>query len=245
MMMGNSPIAEALYKHRVGQARAKKARPGSSMTVMKPKTGFLGDVRRFITTGLEMTPFGMLGGGGTKAVTVATYRALGRRAGRQAAVTLKKTPTVVKVGAAATAAGATIEGASQLVERLSGTKYDLRDPVAQALRRAAGGVRDVARRQTGFGGKKMAGGLKVGGQLPPTHQVVRVWQTFPGGPVFARLSDGHIAVQKKDGTIKHYRPYRPVVIPRRWNARSMGRVATALKRQRKMAQKIMKLTGGK
>jgi len=88
------------------------------------------------------------------------------------------------------------------------------------------------------------GGLAVGQELPPSHVVVRTWQTFPGGPIFARLADGHIAVQKKDGTIKHFRPYRPVVIPRKWNARSMSRVATALKRQRKTATKIMKITGG-
>ena len=88
------------------------------------------------------------------------------------------------------------------------------------------------------------GQLAVGGEIPPSHQIVKTWQTFPGGPVFAKLADGHIAVQKKDGTIKHFRPYRPVVIPRRWNARSMGRVATALKRQRKTATKIMKMTGG-
>ena len=88
------------------------------------------------------------------------------------------------------------------------------------------------------------GALQVGQELPPSHVVVRTWQTFPGGPVFARLADGHIAVQKKDGTIKHFRPYRPVVIPRKWNARSMSRVATALKRQRKTAVKIMKITGG-
>jgi len=88
------------------------------------------------------------------------------------------------------------------------------------------------------------GALQVGQELPPSHVIVRTWQTFPGGPVFARLADGHIAVRKKDGTIKHFRPYRPVVIPRRWNARSMSRVATALKRQRKTATKIMKMTGG-
>ena len=88
------------------------------------------------------------------------------------------------------------------------------------------------------------GALRVGQELPPSHVVVRTWQTFPGGPVFARLADGHIAVTKKDGTIKHFRPYRPVVIPRKWNARSMSRVATALKRQRKTATKIMKITGG-
>jgi len=87
-------------------------------------------------------------------------------------------------------------------------------------------------------------GLVVGQELPPSHIVVRVWQTFVGGPKFARMADGHIAVQKKDGTIKHFRPYRPVVIPRKWNARSMSRVATALKRQRKTATKIMQITGG-
>ena len=111
-------------------------------------------------------------------------------------------------------------------------------------------IHDVARR--GFdlrgrlpGRRSMPGrSLAVGSELPPSHVVVRTWQTFPGGPVFARLADGHIAVQKKDGTIKHFRPYRPVVIPRKWNARSMSRVATALKRQRKTATKIMQITGG-
>jgi len=86
--------------------------------------------------------------------------------------------------------------------------------------------------------------LAVGSEIPPAHQVVKTWQTFPGGPVFAKLADGHIAVQKKDGTIKHFRPYRPVCIPRKWNARSMSRVATALKRQRKTATKILQITGG-
>lgn len=77
--------------------------------------------------------------------------------------------------------------------------------------------------------------------------VTRTWQTFPGGPVFTRF-DGvggtRISVTRKDGTIKVYRPYRPVVIPRKWNSRSMGRVATALKRQQKMAIKIVQLAGG-
>ena len=80
--------------------------------------------------------------------------------------------------------------------------------------------------------------------LAVQHVAVRQWQTFPGGPIFTRFADGHIEVQKKDGTIKHFRPYRPVVIPRKWDARSMRRVATALKRQRKTATKILQLTGG-
>ena len=110
----------------------------------------------------------------------------------------------------------------------------------QAFLRAGEGVQNQRRRP------QMAGdrGLAVGRQLPPSHVIVKTWQTFAGGPIFARLADGHIAVQKKDGTIKHFRPYRPVVIPRKWNARSMSRVATALKRQRKTATKIMQITGG-
>ena len=111
-------------------------------------------------------------------------------------------------------------------------------------------IHDVARRGFDLRGRLPGrrnvprGNLAVGSELPPSHTVVRTWQTFPGGPVFARLADGHIAVQRKDGTIKHFRPYRPVVIPRKWNARSMSRVATALKRQRKTATKIMQITGG-
>jgi len=110
--------------------------------------------------------------------------------------------------------------------------------------RGLGIPRGAPQTQTGRSGMARGSALAVGGQIPPSHQVVRTWQTFPGGPVFARLADGHIAVQKKDGTVKHFRPYRPVVIPRKWNARSMSRVATALKRQRKTATKIMQITGG-
>ena len=83
-----------------------------------------------------------------------------------------------------------------------------------------------------------------GQQLAVQHVAIKQWQTFPGGPVFTRFADGHIEVQKKNGVIKHFRPYRPVVIPRKWNARSMSRVATALKRQRKTATKILQITGG-
>lgn len=86
----------------------------------------------------------------------------------------------------------------------------------------------------------MAGGQ----QLAVQHVAINRWQTFPGGPVFTRYADGHIEVTRKNGTIKHYRPYRPVVIPKKWDARAMSRVATALKRQRKTATKILQLTGG-
>lgn len=132
-----------------------------------------------------------------------------------------------------------VAGASVLTEAITGET-----PIGLARQGVFGIGRNLAGGRAPQRSPRMAGRLAVGQELPPSHQVVRVWQTFPGGPVFARLADGHIAVQKKDGTIKHFRPYRPVVIPRKWNARSMSRVATALKRQRKTASKIMQITGG-
>ena len=154
-----------------------------------------------------------------------------RSIGRQQ---LARVPLPAKV--IGTAAAGT--GAAALVEVLTGRSPAriLHDVAATPFRggQTAPRRQQVARR----------GALAVGQELPPSHVVVRTWQTFPGGPVFARLADGHIAVQKKDGTIKHFRPYRPVVIPRKWNARSMSRVATALKRQRKVATKILQITGG-
>lgn len=154
-----------------------------------------------------------------------------RAIGRQQIARVPLPAKIVGTAAAGT-------GAAALVEVLTGRSPAriLHDVGTAPFRggQAAPRRQQVARR----------GPLTVGQQLPPSHVVVRTWQTFPGGPIFARLADGHIAVQKKDGTIKHFRPYRPVVIPRKWNARSMSRVATALKRQRKVATKILQITGG-
>jgi len=135
---------------------------------------------------------------------------------------------LVRPAAKIAAVGGTFAVGEEVVKRALGGVFQ------------SGGLQQAPRRQQVARG----GALAVGHELPPSHTVVRVWQTFPGGPRFARLADGHIAVEKKDGTIKHFRPYRPVVIPRKWNARSMSRVATALKRQRKTATKIMQITGG-
>lgn len=101
-----------------------------------------------------------------------------------------------------------------------------------------------AGRRSGGGGMmpQYGGG---GGAMGPggiDAPIVYTWDT--GTAKFARLANGKIAVQKKDGTTKVYRPYRPVVIPKKWNARSMRRVATALKGQRKTADAIVRLTGG-
>ena len=52
----------------------------------------------------------------------------------------------------------------------------------------------------------------VGGMLPPGTTIVKTWNT--GTAQFARLADGRMAVQRKDGTIKVYRPQKHIVIPR-------------------------------
>lgn len=120
------------------------------------------------------------------------------------------------------------------------------EPVGQVAGRAFEAIRGgkgMALPGMGKGGRGVGvGGFQVGAQLPPSHQIVKVWST--GTATFAKMADGHHAVQKKDGTIKHFRPYRPVVVPRKWNARSMRRVASALKRQQKTAIGIVKLAGG-
>lgn len=202
--------------------RSRARRP--SQSIAKQVWGVAKDLFTFGTGGSDL-PGPMLGGVGAPG----QLQAIGRQQ-------LARIPLAVRIGGGAaigTAGAAAIE---------IGTG---RSPAAWVGELARGAAR-APFQQSAPRSTKMArrGNLSVGQELPPSHVVVRTWQTFPGGPVFARLADGHIAVQKKDGTIKHFRPYRPVVIPRKWNARSMSRVATALKRQRKTATKIMQITGG-
>ena len=146
---------------------------------------------------------------------------------------LARVPGTAKV--AGVAAG--IIGAERAIEATTG-----RSPARMVFDLTQGRGRDVF--DTGVRQVQARGRAMPGQQLAVQHVAVRQWQTFPGGPIFTRFADGHIEVQKKDGTVKHFRPYRPVVIPRKWDARSMRRVATALKRQRKTATKILQLTGG-
>jgi hypothetical protein len=67
----------------------------------------------------------------------------------------------------------------------------------------------------------------------PDSVATRTWTPFIGGPTFTRydgLGGTRIAVTRKNGTIKVYRPYHPVVIPKRWNTSSMRRVDRSMKR---------------
>jgi len=155
-----------------------------------------------------------------------------RSIGRQQ---LARVPFVAKVGAAA----ASVFGVERAIEVTTGRSparmvFDLTQQIRRgrpASDTRLGGTQPM-KRSTPMAGESLQ------------HVMVNQWQTFPGGPIFSRFADGHIEVTKKNGTIRHYRPYRPVVIPKKWDARAMRRVATALKRQRKTATKILQLTGG-
>lgn len=78
----------------------------------------------------------------------------------------------------------------------------------------------------------------VGGTLPARDTVVKVWDT--GTAKFARLADGRIAVQKKDGTIKTYRPQKHIVIPRNPRVGTLIRADKRLKRLVKGLKKVVK-----
>jgi hypothetical protein len=93
------------------------------------------------------------------------------------------------------------------------------------------------------GGLPYRGGRRRHFERGGITDIAYTWNT--GTALFARLTDGRIAVQKADGTIKTYRPYHPVVIPKKWKASSMRRVSRALKQQRKTANEIIRLTGGR
>jgi len=205
--------------------RTNRSRTLTSAFTQGPKSLIAQIGSALFKTAKGEAPFPIPGFGGTgRALQI---RAIGRQQ-------LARVPLPVKVVGGAV-------GITAATEAITG-----QSPIPLARDLLFRGAGQVARglQQPRRGSSMGSGGLAVGHELPPSHIVVKTWQTFPGGPVFARLADGHIAVQKKDGTIKHFRPYRPVVIPRKWNARSMSRVATALKRQRKTATKIMQITGG-
>jgi len=207
------------------QQQRNRSRTLTQAFRQRPQRGVIGEILGgLLETAKGKAPFPIPGFGGTGRAM--QLRAITRQQ-------IARVPLPVKVVGGAVG----ITAATEAITGQSPIPFIRGQLLKQTLGR--GSAPRPARRQ-----QMPRGQLVVGGQLPPSHQVVRTWQTFPGGPVFARLADGHIAVQKKDGTIKHFRPYRPVVIPRKWNARSMSRVATALKRQRKTATKILKITGG-
>jgi len=98
-----------------------------------------------------------------------------------------------------------------------------------------GGAISLPHRDTG---KSIATLPGVGGLLPAKDTVVKVWTT--GTANFARLVDGRIAVQRKDGTIKVYRPQKHIVIPRNPRVGTLIRADKRLKRLTKGLRKVVK-----
>ncbi len=202
------------------RARTAGQRPGIQLPTVRPSP-----IRAAVMTGGR--------GLAVRATASIARRIFGSRTGQVQAIARQ---TAARPAVRLAAAGGAVVAAERVIEATTG-----RSPARMIFDLTRG--RDVF--DTGKSQQRLARGRSpamANGALQ--HVVVNEWQTFPGGPVFRRFADGHIEVQKKNGAIKHFRPYRPVVIPRKWNARSMQRVATALKRQRKTATKILQITGG-
>ena len=179
-------------------------------------------------------PAGLLGSIGTALARLA-LRAPGTRqvitglAGRATGIGALPGPglgTIARVaGTAAVGAGLTEIG-SQILERVG------RPAITPAAGPApSGGV--PMHPGTGRGLARLPG---VGGMLPPGTTIVKTWNT--GTAQFARLADGRIAVQRKDGSIKVYRPQKHIVIPR--NPR-VGTLLRAEKRLDRLAKGLRKM----
>jgi len=192
-------------------------------------------LQRLAPGGMSSIPQRIAQVSGARGLAVRTTTALAKRffGSRTSQVQAIARQTAARPAVRIGAAAGLVVGAERAIEATTG-----RSPARMIFDLTRGQQRAPLKPSAPREVKAVANGLSV------QHVAVRQWQTFQGGPVFTRFADGHIEVQKKDGTIKHFRPYRPVVIPRKWNARSMSRVATALKRQRKVATKILQLTGG-
>jgi len=180
--------------------------------------------------------------GGPRVIAVTAARSLARQifGSRRSQVQAIVRQTAAKPAVKVAGIGAAVVGAERIIEATTG-----RSPAKMLFDITQGRGRDVfdtaptrTKPSTPFRGDRTMPGQSL------QHVLVNQWQTFPGGPVFSRFADGHIEVTKKNGTVRHFRPYRPVSIPKKWDARAMRRVATALKRQRKTATKILQLTGG-
>jgi len=137
-------------------------------------------------------------------------------------------------------AGAVIEGGSRALQSIIPSPVitvQPKQPVSPGIDILIGG-KPVAHPGIGSGG----GGLELGGQAPPGNTIVKVWDT--GTARFARDASGMHYVLKKDGTIKRFRPPRPVCIPKKWDSRSMSRVMRRLESHRKAAIKLVQMLGG-
>jgi len=81
------------------------------------------------------------------------------------------------------------------------------------------------------------------GMMPAAESIVRTWHA--NGIPFWRTVDGWIYVQRLDGTIKRYRPYKPVVLGKHPSTRQINRAINKLKSEYKVHRKLVSLFGPK
>ena len=77
------------------------------------------------------------------------------------------------------------------------------------------------------------------GIMPGGDQIVKSWHA--NGIPFWRTLDGWIYVQRKDGTVKRYKPYKSVVLGKRPSSKQVNRAINKLKREDKIYSKLNKL----
>jgi hypothetical protein len=159
----------------------------------------------------------------------------------------KRAATTVAAAATAAAAATVMKAPAEVPKRLGGGKmvaglvgmlarrYALRyGPLALTVVGAMG----VRRPDLGVPGP----GVFRPKDLTPTTHGVPVKQWVANGVVFQRNEDGTITVQRKDGTIKTYRPYKPTVFGKKVDAAKFARLA---KKYRKTYQELHRLFGRK
>jgi len=167
------------------------------------------------------------------------------------------------------------EAAREDIQNLPGLFGDVFDVLGGALNldpgRALGGLAGIATTAFGAGidqgqeigqltpagGNQMVPGtgmsldsIQVGGQVPSTGNIVRVWDTWPGAgvtgggraPVFFRTFDGKTYVRKLDGTVKKVPKTRNIVL----NSRKLN-LQTYIKAEKyleRITKRIAKSTRG-
>ena len=154
---------------------------------------------------------------------------------------LVRAPAVLKTGGRLVVAGAALElGARGLTTLLPGAG-STKAPELTSLDFFRPGGKPMAHPAIG-GGPSRGGELVLGSAAPAGNTIVKVWDT--GTAQFARDASGMHYVLKKDGTIKRFRPPRPVVVPKNWNPRAMNRVMRRLGSHQKAAIKLVTMLGG-
>ena len=102
---------------------------------------------------------------------------------------------------------------------------------------------------SGMTGDRYGGWTDIGVEGPGVFSPKDITPTYYGGVTkqwvangtpFQRNEDGTISVQKKDGTVKTYRPYKPIVFGKQLNAKKLVRVAN---KHRSIYKELHKIFG--